>query len=163
MPIGLHPVPAPESGVGLDSPQSVVEAFLAALAAKDAETADALIDDDIEYVNVSLPAVRGRSEFGRVLALLSRPGTGFEVYLHSIAAEGSTVLTERTDVVVIGSVRIQFWVWGRFEVRDGAITLWRDSFDFVDIARATVRGLIGVALPSLRPVSPSDTKAAPGR
>ncbi|MDZ7734184.1 MAG: limonene-1,2-epoxide hydrolase family protein [Acidimicrobiia bacterium] len=45
--------------------------------------------------------------------------------------------------------RIQFWCGAALEVHDGKITLWRDSFDFVDILRATVRGLAGLAMPSL--------------
>jgi limonene-1,2-epoxide hydrolase len=35
-------------------------------------------------------------------------------------------------------------------VRDGRITLWRDYFDFFDFIKATVRGLAGIAIPSLR-------------
>lgn len=70
---------------------------------------------------------------------------------HRIAAEGSTVLNERTDALVIGPVRLQFWVCGVFEVHDGKITLWRDYFDMFDMFKATVRGLIGAAVPALRP------------
>jgi limonene-1,2-epoxide hydrolase len=73
------------------------------------------------------------------------------------------VLTERTDVLLFGKARIQFWVWGRFEVRDGKITLWRDSFDFLDLLRANVRGLLGAVVPSLRPLPPTSTDTPPGR
>jgi limonene-1,2-epoxide hydrolase len=86
---------------------------------------------------------------------LERPDTGFEVYLHSISADGDVVLTERTDVITLGRFRAQFWVWGRFDVRDGAITLWRDSFDFLDVAKGIVRGLLGIVMPSLRPAPPA--------
>ena len=51
------------------------------------------------------------------------------------AVNGASVLTERTDVLVIGPVRMQFWVCGVFEVHNGRITLWRDYFDL-----ATYRG-----------------------
>jgi limonene-1,2-epoxide hydrolase len=94
---------------------------------------------------------------------LARPGLSFEVYLHAISAAGGTVLTERTDVLVVGPVRLQFWVAGRFDVVDGEITLWRDAFDYVDIVRATVRGLVGAVLPPLRPTAPRTADAAPGR
>lgn len=76
---------------------------------------------------------------------------GFEVKFHRIASEGTAVLTERTDVLVFKALRLQFWVCGVFEVHDGRITLWRDYFDFLDMLKATVRGLAGVAVPSLRP------------
>jgi limonene-1,2-epoxide hydrolase len=141
----------------------VVEAFLASLAASDVERSAALVDDDIDYVNVGLPAVHGRDEMAKVFGLLDRPNAGFEVYLHAISADGPVVLTERTDVILIGRMRIQFWVWGRFDVHDGRITLWRDSFDVVDILRGTVRGLVGMAVPALRPKPPSGSDTAPGR
>ena len=154
---------APATGTDLVDPQAVVEAFLAALAAGDVATAASLVDDDIEYVNVSLPAVRGRAEFAKVLRLLDGSGAGFEVYLHAISADGPVVLTERTDVLLVRGARIQFWVWGRFDVHDGRITLWRDSFDFVDIARGAVRGLLGLVLPGPRPSPPAGPGVAPGR
>jgi len=54
-------------------------------------------------------------------------------------------------------------VWGRFDVRDGKVVLWRDSFDFVDIVRANLRGLLGLVVPALRPKAPASLDAAPGR
>jgi limonene-1,2-epoxide hydrolase len=53
--------------------------------------------------------------------------------------------------MVFGPLRLQFWVCGVFEVVDGRITLWRDYFDFFDMLKATARGLLGVAVPALRP------------
>ena len=40
------------------------------------------------------------------------------------------MLTERTDAVLVGPVRIPFQVCGTFEVRDERIVLWRDTFDW---------------------------------
>ena len=77
---------------------------------------------------------------------------GFEVKFHRIAAEGNAVLTERTDALVFGPLRLQFWVCGVFEVHGGQITLWRDYFDlFESWSRRPLRGLVGAVLPSLRP------------
>ena len=84
------------------------------------------------------------------------------MYLHSISADGPVVLTERTDVIILGPFRSQFWVWGRFDVHDGRITLWRDSFDFLDVVRAIVRGLVGIVVPALRP-GPPGPDDPPGR
>ena len=61
------------------------------------------------------------------------------------------MLNERTDALVFGPLRIQFWVCGVFEVRDGRITLWRDYFDMFDFVKAHAAGLLGVAVPALRP------------
>ena len=67
-----------------------------------------------------------------------------------MAADGNTVLTERTDALIFGRVRLNFWVCGVFEVRDGRITLWRDYFDLFDMTKALVRGLAGAVVPALQ-------------
>ena len=72
--------------------------------------------------------------------------TGFEVKIHRIAADGAAVLTERTDALIFGPLRLQFWVCGIFEVHDGRITLWRDYFDFFDMVKATLRGVAGLVI-----------------
>ncbi|WP_426571498.1 limonene-1,2-epoxide hydrolase family protein [Aquihabitans sp. McL0605] len=163
MPLGLLPTPADAAAAAPTDPQAVVEAFLAALADTDLAAALALVDDHLVYTNVGLPTVHGKAQLAKVFAAMERPEAGFEVYLHAITAEGAIVLTERTDVILFGRLRAQFWVCGRFDVHDGKITLWRDAFDFVDILRGTVRGLAGIVLPSLRPKAPTDLRAAPGR
>jgi len=61
------------------------------------------------------------------------------------------VLNERTDAIVLGPLRLQFWVCGVFEVHDGQITLWRDYFDFYDFTKAILRGIAGTVVPALRP------------
>lgn len=151
-----------DSPPGTD-PTSVVEAFLGAMAASDADAARALIANDILYVNVGMPPMRGADRVAKVLHLLDRPGSGFEVYLHAVSADGPVVLTERTDVLTRGDLRVQFWVWGRFEVHDGRITLWRDSFDYLDLARGAVRGIVGLVVPGLRPRPPASPATPPGR
>lgn len=163
MPLGLLPAPGAHDVDSLTDPQEVAEAFLRALADPDLDRALALVDEDITYVNVGLPTIQGRRRVAKVLGGLDRPGSSFEVYLHAISADGPVVLTERTDVLVFGPLRIQFWVWGRFDVHDGRISLWRDSFDVVDIVKGLVRGLVGMAVPAVRPKAPTRLDAAPGR
>ncbi|WP_433801629.1 limonene-1,2-epoxide hydrolase family protein [Actinomycetospora sp. CA-084318] len=128
----------------------VVETFLAALARLDVDAVEALLAPDVVYQNVSLPPARGRDATMRVLGSMARPLTGFEIHTHRLAANGSTVLTERTDVAIAGRVRIAFWVCGTFEVRDGRITLWRDYFDWADLTRAAVTGVARGAWAALR-------------
>ena len=147
----------------LSEPAEVVEAFLAALAAQDLHTAADLLDEQVTYVNVGLPAIHGRRRALRVLRPLARPRVHFEVYLHAVAVSGSTVLTERTDVLAFGPLRLQFWVTGRFEVSGGLITLWRDSFDYLDLLRSLARGVAGAVVPPLRPAAPASPDTPPGR
>jgi limonene-1,2-epoxide hydrolase len=153
----LHDAAAPPS-----DPQTVVESFLAALAAPDLDTAASLLDEHVAYANAGLPTVRGRRTTLKVLKGLAGP-ISLEVYLHAIAANGPTVLTERTDVLCFGRLRIQLWVNGRFDVQGGKITFWRDSFDYLDALRAFGRGLLGAVIPVLRPAPPGSPDVTPGR
>jgi limonene-1,2-epoxide hydrolase len=82
---------------------------------------------------------------------------GLRVHFHAIAAEGNTVLTDRTDELILGRVRQRVWVYGRFEVDDGKITMWRDSFDWVDVTIALIRGLAGAVVPALNRRWPGDS------
>jgi limonene-1,2-epoxide hydrolase len=52
----------------------------------------------------------------------------------SVYVEGSTDQA-RLDVNLIAGVRVTFHVTAIFEVRDGAITCWREYWDTGDIAR----------------------------
>src|ERR1700684_346555 len=63
------------------SPTRVVERFLELLCAKDIDGASDLLAEDVEYVNVGLPAVHGRERVRRLLrATLGRARAGFAVY-----------------------------------------------------------------------------------
>jgi len=142
---------ATESSVSSDIDNAhTVEVLLSSLQAADTDGAGAVLDENLVYENVGLPTIRGRA---RALKLFrSMEGrAAFEVKTHRIAVNGSSVLTERTDAIIIGPVRLQFWVCGVFEVHDGRITLWRDYFDTVDFLKAIVRGLLGAVVPALRP------------
>jgi limonene-1,2-epoxide hydrolase len=137
------------SAIGSTANARTVETFLYALQDEDFDTADAAMADNIAWQNVGFPTIRGRE---RIIKLFRRGEgrMGFEVKIHRIAAEGNAVLTERTDALIIGPLRLQFWVCGVFEVHAGRITLWRDYFDMFDFAKATVRGVIATVVPSLR-------------
>ena len=127
-----------------------VEVFLAALQDQDIDAAGAVLDEHLVYQNVGFPTIRGRARAMKLFRGMEGRA-GFEVKTHRIAVNGSTVLTERTDALVIGRVRLQFWVCGVFEVTNGRITLWRDYFDMFDFTKALVRGIAGAVIPALKP------------
>ena len=127
-----------------------VEVLLSALQAQDIDAAGAVLDESLVYENVGFPTIRGRARAMKLFRGMEGRAR-FEVKTHRIAVNGSTVLTERTDALVFGPVRLQFWVCGVFEVRDGRITLWRDYFDMFDFTKAIARGLVGAVIPGLRP------------
>ena len=142
---------------------ATVQKFLFAMAEQDFDTVESLAAPDLVWQNVGLPTLRGRS---RIMKLLRRGEGkfGFLVKFHRIAGtderlreeqtgRGGTVLTERTDALIFGPLRLQFWVCGTFEINDaGQITLWRDYFDFFDtLVKAPLRAIAGLAVPALRP------------
>ncbi|MFP5255780.1 MAG: limonene-1,2-epoxide hydrolase family protein [Acidimicrobiia bacterium] len=134
------PAPSARPTTTSDDPIDVVRSFLAALERLDIDAAVGLLADDVRYQNVPLPAAEGIDAVEKQLRWLARYGDGFEVEWINVAADGGTVLTERTDALVFGRVRAAFWVCGTFEVRGGKIVLWRDRFDFVDVTWAFLRG-----------------------
>ncbi|MGB3354504.1 MAG: limonene-1,2-epoxide hydrolase family protein [Mycobacterium sp.] len=128
-----------------------VQAFLYALADEDFDTVESLAAPELIWQNVGLPSIRGRARIMKVLRR-GEGKVGFAVKFHRIAEDGTTVLTERTDAIIIGPLRLQFWVCGTFEVHDGKVTLWRDYFDFFDtLVKAPLRAVAASVLPSLRP------------
>ena len=139
-----------DSVAGVDA-TAIVGDLLSALREKNMVIAESLLDEHLVYQNVGLPTLHGRRRTIALFERALRPGVGFDVKIHRTAADGATVLNERTDALIFGPVRLQFWVCGVFEVHDGRITLWRDYFDNLDVAKALVRGLVGAVVPSLRP------------
>ncbi len=127
----------------------IVKSFLEALQAQDFDTFESLMADDVVYQNVGLPTIRGGRRVGKLMRRMEGKSS-FEVKFHRNVANGATVLNERTDAIVIGPLRLQFWVCGVFELKDGRITLWRDYFDFFDMVKATFRGIVGMAIPAVR-------------
>jgi limonene-1,2-epoxide hydrolase len=129
----------------------IVENFLYALQDEDFDTVEALISEHLVWQNVGYPTLRGSA---RIMKLFrqGKGRVGFEVKIHRIAADGNAVLTERTDALTFGPVRLQFWVCGTFEVHAGRITLWRDYFDALDFfVKAPLRAIAGLVVPSLNP------------
>jgi limonene-1,2-epoxide hydrolase len=139
----------PRVNLDVDNARTV-ETFLYALQDEDFDTVDSALADTIVWQNVGFVTLQGRQRIMNVLRS-GQGRVGFEVKIHRIAADGSAVLTERTDALVVGPLRLQFWVCGVFEVHGGRMTLWRDYLDVWDITKATVRGLAATVFPSLRP------------
>jgi limonene-1,2-epoxide hydrolase len=126
-----------------------VEGFLNALQEEDFETVDAALDDDLVYENVGLSRMRGGRRTAKMLRRM-QGRIGFEVKIHRVAADGAAVLTERTDALIFGPLRIQFWACGIFEVHNGRIILWRDYVDVYDMFKGLIRGLAALVVPSLK-------------
>ncbi len=132
------------------SPEEIVTHFLHALEAQDHDRIAALLAPNLRYTNVSLPTIKGGRVVSNLFKRLLGKKTGFQVQIHRIATNGNIVMTERTDVIEVGPLHVAFWVCGTFRVEQGQIVLWRDYFDWFNIARGTLRGVVGVPVPRLR-------------
>ncbi|GAC57407.1 hypothetical protein GOHSU_19_00110 [Gordonia hirsuta DSM 44140 = NBRC 16056] len=136
-------------------PEELVTSFFANLARGDVDAALADTAENIVYTNVSLPTVRGKARFAPLMRLLNGRHIAFDAQLLAISADDQgVVLTERYDELRIGPLRMQFWVCGRNEVRDGQIVVWRDYFDFFNCTKGLVRGLAALVFPRLLPPLP---------
>ena len=139
-----------QNGTATTANARVVVDFLEALADADVDRAMELLTEDAVWINVSLPAVRGRRRIEGLMRLgYDRLGARFRVHFENVASRGDVVLTERIDAIGVGRLEQRFWVYGRFELRDGRIAVWRDSFDWLDYSVSLLRGLAGALVPRL--------------
>ena len=122
------------------SPELVVRSFLEHLARKETDAALALLDEEVVWRNTGLPAFQGKRVTAMLRDMQSR-GIGFDVQWKHVAADGAVVLTDRTDVISAGTWETSFGVRGTFEVRDGKIVLWDDSFSWLELLGSGVVGL----------------------
>ena len=132
-----------------------VRTFLRLLERHETHAAMELLTEDAVWINVTLPTVRGRRRIDRLIRALDKRGR-FRAHFHNVATHDDVVLTERTDELAVGPFKQRFWVYGRFELRDGKIAVWRDSFDWVDIAVSLARAAAGVVAPGLNRPWPGD-------
>jgi limonene-1,2-epoxide hydrolase len=115
------------------TPLETVNAFLAAAAKSDYDTALPLLAEDVEYQNMPIPAVHGREAVKEQLAFLLTSCTDSEWRVDRELASGELVMNERVDRFKVGDTWADLPVAGVFVVRDGHITLWRDYFDLQTI------------------------------
>ena len=113
----------------MSSAAETVDAFIAAIEAKDLDTAKELVADDCEYDNVPMGKVFGLADIRATLARAVDRSDEIDWIVHRQVAAGGLVLNERVDRFRMGETWVELPVAGVFEVTDGAITLWRDYFD----------------------------------
>ena len=113
----------------MSTPEEVVQEFCAAFATKDVDTIASLLADDVVYHNVGMaPAVGKEASIAMIQGFLDM-AEKMTFRIHRIAANGDSVLTERTDTFTINGADSPVAVMGSFDLRDGKIVAWRDYFD----------------------------------
>jgi len=124
---------------------TTVRTFLDGLVEGDLGVLD-LLDVDAEWRNTGLPTLKG-SKVGAGIRSMFKRGIGFDYVMHSAAADGDTVLTDRTDVLRLGRFEMTFWVRGTFEMRHGKILVWDDRYSPPSLAGAALLGAVRAVLP----------------
>ncbi|MCA6256448.1 MAG: nuclear transport factor 2 family protein [Phenylobacterium sp.] len=112
-------------------PAVVVDAFLAAMEAKDYAAATPYVAEDCRYENMNAPGTVHVGPAGVVGFLESffAPISKNEFIALRRAAAGDVVFIERLDRHLFGTKWVELPVTGVFEVRDGKIVFYRDYFD----------------------------------
>lgn len=114
----------------MPTPDEVVDAFIAAVEAKDVDAALALLTDDVSYENMPIDPIVGREAVGATLRGFLDPATEVDWrILRRLSTEG-LVVNERVDRFRLAGGWLELPVAGFFEVTpDGLISRWRDYFD----------------------------------
>ena len=124
------------------TPQQTVEAFIGHWNACDIDAMLSLCADGIVYHNIPMEPVHGTAAMREMVAGFLGDIASCDWQTHAIAANGNTVLTERTDAFNFkDGRRAAVRVMGTFEVgADGRITAWRDYFDMAEFVREFAAG-----------------------
>lgn len=119
------------------TPQAIVEAFIGHWNSGDIDAMLALCADGIVYHNIPMEPVHGTTAMRSMVEGFMADIAKCDWETHAIAANGNTVLTERTDGFRFkDGRRAAIRVMGAFELDEsGLITAWRDYFDMGEFAR----------------------------
>jgi limonene-1,2-epoxide hydrolase len=100
--------------------------------------AELMADDFVWQLHVPLsPVVVGRDAARAELEKHNTLSTGMieGSQIRTIVSNNDTVVVERVDVNAMNGVAVTFHVTAIFEVRDGAITHWREYWDTSHVAQ----------------------------
>jgi limonene-1,2-epoxide hydrolase len=118
-----------------DSPESVVRRFLAAWA--NWPNVDELVSffaEDALFLDGPRAVHRGRAAIQSELDKQAAMGfRDFKADVHCLVAHGDTVMLERVDNFTVGGKPFSMEVMAAFEVSDGRIKRWRESYDLKSI------------------------------
>jgi limonene-1,2-epoxide hydrolase len=117
----------------MPSAEQVVKDFCAAAGTRDPEVLRSYFSDDVVYHNIPMAPAEGIDATMAVIGMFLGMCEALEFEVHHMASDGTTVLTERTDIFTINGKSAPLPVMGAFNVVDGKITAWRDYFDMAQV------------------------------
>lgn len=119
------------------TPQQTVEAFIGHWNEYDLDAIMALCAEDMIWHNIPMEPVVGKAAIRAATEGFMENIASCDWIIHAIAANGDSVLTERTDCFVFNDGRrAAIRVMGIFVINgDGHIVQWRDYFDMGEFQR----------------------------
>jgi limonene-1,2-epoxide hydrolase len=119
------------------TPQDTVEAFIACWNSGDMEAMYAMCAENVVWHNIPMVPFDGKPAMRAAVDGFMANVARCDWQVHAIAANGNTVLTERTDGFTFKDGRTAaIRVMGTFEMdADGKIAAWRDYFDMAEFER----------------------------
>ena len=119
------------------TPTETVETFIGHWNSGDIEAMYAMCAEDVVWHNIPMDPIEGKAAMREAVAGFMVGVATCDWDIHAIAANGKTVLTERTDGFAMkDGRRAALRVMGTFEIgADGLITAWRDYFDMGEFQR----------------------------
>src|ERR1700721_2169095 len=100
------------------SSEEVVREFCALVSKREVEVLRPLLDDDVVYHNIGMPASRGiEATLANLAGQWEMFSVTYEFEIRSFAVDGATVLTERVDKVGPAGVTAAVPLMGVFEIR----------------------------------------------
>lgn len=121
------------------TPEQIVRDYCAAVGNRDVATIEALLAEDVEFMNVGLEIFRGRQA---VLDHYAAPGGVFDMFpefidfrIRNLGVAENRVYTERVDILTRDGITAHLPVLGIFEIEHGKIGYWRDYSDMGMVQR----------------------------
>ncbi len=116
----------------------IVRDFCAAWDRADLEAIMEAFAENAVYHNIPMAACNGKEEIRQFIAgLLGGMASSISFDIRMQVVDGSRVMNERVDTLVMGERTVELPVCGVFELApDGKIKAWRDYFDAAQFAGA---------------------------
>ncbi len=112
------------------SPEEIINTFIAAIEAKQVDTAVSMTSENVSYENMPSKPIVGRDGVAKTLNSFLAPASNVDWQIVRQWSIAKTVINERLDRFQIGDGWLELPVAGIFEIDDnGQIVLWRDYFD----------------------------------
>jgi limonene-1,2-epoxide hydrolase len=112
-----------------ETPTETVRRFCAVWSNVDPDEIAEFFTEDAVYHNIPMDPITGRDAIKAFIAGFAGGAEKIDFRVRNLVGDGPVVLTERVDVFVLPTGKVELPVMGTFEVRDGKIAAWRDYFD----------------------------------